>query len=104
MCGISGLFLREDRAVDPRVVTRMTRAIAHRGPDGEGVWTAGPIGLGHRRLAIRDLSDAGAQPMHDPSGRIVATFNGEIYNDRQLRRELEREHGAVFRSHCDAEI
>jgi asparagine synthase (glutamine-hydrolysing) len=104
MCGISGLFLRDDRPVDPRVVTRMTRAIAHRGPDGEGVWTSGSIGLGHRRLAIRDLSAAGAQPMHDPSGRVIATFNGEIYNDIELRRELERDHGVVFASHCDAEI
>ncbi len=104
MCGISGLFFRDDRPVDPRALAQMTRSLAHRGPDGEGLWTAGAIGLGHRRLAIRDLSDAGRQPMTDPSGTIVATFNGEIYNDGALRRELEQDHGVAFKSRCDAEI
>lgn len=104
MCGISGLFFRDERPVDCELIVRMTRSLAHRGPDGEGTWIGGSIALGHRRLAIRDLTDAGRQPMTDPTGRIVATFNGEIYNDGVLRRELEQQHGIVFNSTCDAEI
>jgi asparagine synthase (glutamine-hydrolysing) len=82
----------------------MTDALAHRGPDGDGFWIDGNIGLGHRRLAIRDLSPLGAQPMTSTNGNVVI-FNGEIYNDRVLKAELTREHGAVFRSQTsDAEV
>ena len=82
----------------------MTDQLIHRGPDDSGVWIDGNIGLGHRRLSIRDLSVAGRQPMSDPSGRVLVTYNGEIYNDRELRQELESEHGFEFRTRTDTEL
>jgi asparagine synthase (glutamine-hydrolysing) len=103
MCGIAGAVDRTGAPIDDSVIGAMTRILAHRGPDGEGVWTDHNVGFGHRRLAIRDLTDAGRQPIADPSGRIVVTFNGEIYNDVELRRELARDFGATFHSTCDAE-
>src|SRR5262245_1993636 len=88
MCGIAG-FLRADGApADVRLLRRMTDVIAHRGPDGEGFHVDGPLGLGHRRLAIIDL-DSGAQPMVSPDGAVWITYNGEVYNYRELRTELE---------------
>jgi asparagine synthase (glutamine-hydrolysing) len=83
----------------------MTAALAHRGPDGDGVWSSadGRCHFGHRRLSILDLSDAAAQPMLDAAGRIAVTFNGEIYNFRDLRTELEAE-GVRFRSSGDTEV
>ena len=104
MCGINGIFMRNGGPVDAPALARMTTVLTHRGPDAEGLWHAGPIGLGHRRLSIRDLSPLGAQPMADASGRIVVAFNGEIYNDGPLRRELEGGHGVRFRSHADTEV
>ena len=81
----------------------MTDAIAHRGPDGEGLFVENGIGLGHRRLAIIDLSDAGRQPMTTRDGRYVLSYNGEIYNFQELRRELEAR-GHQFRSRTDSEV
>ena len=81
----------------------MTDAIAHRGPDGEGHWIEGNVGLGHRRLAIIDLSPAGHQPMISADHRWVLSYNGEIYNYRELRTELEAE-GVWFRSQTDSEV
>ncbi|MBH5369953.1 asparagine synthase (glutamine-hydrolyzing) [Bradyrhizobium glycinis] len=104
MCGIAGIFHRDGRAADGDAVAAMSAALVHRGPDGEGTWLEGAVGLAHRRLAIRDLSDGGRQPMLDASGRIVVTYNGEIYNDQELRHELERSFGFRFRSSCDTEI
>lgn len=75
----------------------------HRGPDGHGVWADGPVGFGHLRLSIIDLSPAGAQPMASVDGRLMLTFNGEIYNFQELRRELEAR-GHAFRSHTDSEV
>ena len=86
MCGIVGLLHLDGRSVDPAVLTRMTDVLAHRGPDGQDIWLGEAVGFGHRRLAIRDLTSAGRQPMSDPSGRITVTYNGEIYNDTRPRR------------------
>jgi asparagine synthase (glutamine-hydrolysing) len=89
MCGIAGLI--SAGRVDRAVLDGMTNAVAHRGPDDVGLWIEGEtgIGLGHRRLAIVDLSPAGHQPMLSADGRFVLTFNGEIYNHAELRAELE---------------
>ena len=95
MCGIVGVALRGGAPVDPDVIRRMTASLEHRGPDGEGAFFADGVGLGHRRLAVVDLSDASAQPMLGGSAtkRTALTFNGEIYNWKALRSEL----GAVGR-------
>jgi asparagine synthase (glutamine-hydrolysing) len=103
MCGIAGVLDLRGEPVAHETVQRMTDAIAHRGPDGEGHWREGPVGLGHRRLAIIDLSPAGRQPMLDENGAAVLVFNGEIYNFRELRAELER-FGRRFRSQSDSEV
>lgn len=108
MCGIAGILDRRQRLTESALaaaVNAMTGAIAHRGPDGDGVWTdaeAG-IGLGQRRLAIIDLSAAGAQPMASACGRYVAVYNGEIYNYAELRADLEKA-GVAFRGHSDTEV
>lgn len=81
----------------------MGRAIAHRGPDGEGAWVEGRAGLAHRRLAIIDLSDAAAQPFTDPGGRCVIVYNGELYNYRELRQELASA-GDAFLTASDTEV
>ena len=104
MCGISGLYYRNGRPVSETVLATMTRSIAHRGPDGEGLWHEGSVGLGHRRLAIRDLSPSGAQPMSSADSRVIVAYNGEIYNDRALKEELARHHGFVSRTHSDTEV
>ncbi len=103
MCGIAGLVHLDNAPVSPVILQRMTDAIAHRGPDGEGHWVEGNVGLGHRRLAIIDLSTAGHQPMVSADGRYVMTYNGELYNYRELRAELET-HGHRFRSATDSEV
>jgi asparagine synthase (glutamine-hydrolysing) len=103
MCGIAGIFhIETAKPVDPERVRRMTDAIAHRGPDGSGVWTAPGVGLGHRRLSIIDLG-GGAQPMLSQDGALAVTFNGEIYNFLELRAELEAA-GFVFRTDSDTEV
>src|SRR5690606_11782230 len=84
MCGIAGILRFDGRPVDPAVIQSMLDAIAHRGPDGEGKHIEGSAGLGHRRLAIIDLG-GGAQPMSVLEGRVWITFNGEIYNFKELR-------------------
>jgi len=103
MCGIAGLIHRDGQPVSPAVLQRMTDAVAHRGPDGEGHWIEGPVGLGHRRLAIIDLSPAGQQPMVSADHRYVLSYNGEIYNFRELKAELEAL-GYWFRSRTDSEV
>ena len=103
MCGIVGLINLNSVAVAPPILKRMTDEIAHRGPDGEGHWIEGNVGLGHRRLAILDLSPAGHQPMVSADHRFVLTYNGEIYNFRELRAELQAI-GYWFRSKTDSEV
>ena len=104
MCGIAGIL--SSRPADGALVRRMTDMLRHRGPDDGDVWTdaeAG-IGLGHRRLAVIDLSTNGRQPMVSQSGRYVLTFNGEIYNHRALRAALEAQGGGAWRGHSDSEV
>ena len=107
MCGIAGFFfpdgLSEDSAC--QTLAAMAGAIAHRGPDDSGEWVdpASGIAFGHRRLSIVDLSPHGHQPMHSACGRYVITFNGEIYNFKALRDELETR-GHRFRGHSDTEV
>lgn len=103
MCGIAGIVHTEGfKPVDPDRIRRMCNAIAHRGPDGEGVWTAPGVGLGHRRLSIIDLAGS-PQPMLAGEGDAVIVFNGEIYNYKELRRELQAL-GAQFRTDGDTEV
>ncbi|HEY7806431.1 MAG TPA: XrtA/PEP-CTERM system amidotransferase [Croceibacterium sp.] len=103
MCGIAGIFhCGTIKPVDPARVERMCDAIVHRGPDDSGVWTAPGVGLGFRRLAIIDLAGS-PQPMPSADGRAMLVFNGEIYNFRELRRELAGL-GAQFRTDGDGEV
>lgn len=103
MCGISGLVSWQGMP-DTAIVRKMTDVLAHRGPDGSGIHTLGQATFGHRRLAIRDLSDAGHQPMLDPTDSVMVTFNGEIYNDASLRAEIEAQSDYRFRTRCDTEV
>lgn len=91
------------RSLDRGLLEASARKIAHRGPDSEGIWIEGPVGLAHRRLAIVDLSPSGAQPMQSSDGRFAVTFNGEIYNYQELRKQL-LESGEVLRSASDTEV
>lgn len=108
MCGIAGL-LRPGGADDARlsgIAARMSDALAYRGPDGSGLWTHAPAGLAfaHRRLAVIELSEAGSQPMRTECGRLMITFNGEIYNHLDIRAELEAAGAAPnWRGHSDVE-
>ena len=107
MCGIAGIHAYHPvaPAVDRRELARINDHMAARGPDGRGLWIAadGRTGFGHQRLAIIDLSEAGAQPMHSACGRYTITFNGEIYNYRELRDELTAR-GHSFRTGSDTEV
>ena len=108
MCGITGILERAPQSSADALAAltrRMAGTLVHRGPDSDGVWTdaAQGIALGHRRLSIIDLSPAGHQPMMSASDRLVLSYNGEIYNYRALRRELEAE-GVPFRGNSDSEV
>jgi asparagine synthase (glutamine-hydrolysing) len=103
MCGIVGIFNLNGEPVSPVILRRMTDSIAHRGPDGEGFYTDSFIGLGHRRLAIIDLSSAAHQPMVTPDRQYALTYNGEVYNFQELRAELQAL-GHTFRSKTDSEV
>jgi asparagine synthase (glutamine-hydrolysing) len=103
MCGLAGEVRFDGRRVDAAGTRRMTGTMTDRGPDGEGVWTRGPVALGHRRLSIIDLSAAGAQPMVDDRLGITVVFNGCIYDHRELRAELEGL-GHSFSSTSDTEV
>src|SRR5882672_8683473 len=117
MCGITGIIAPPGVNIPLEVLQRMTDAIAHRGPDGEGFLVSGRfvhktveapgapgrIGLGHRRLAILDLTDRGLQPLTVDGGKTWIVFNGEIYNHRELRTELEAR-GCRFETRTDTEV
>ena len=89
MCGVAGLIHLNGGQVSQLMLKKMTDSIAHRGPDGEGYWFEENVGIGHRRLAIIDLSSDANQPMISNSKRYVLSYNGEIYNYREIRAELE---------------
>lgn len=104
MCGILGkISFDPTRPVEEALLRRMCQVLRHRGPDGEGIYLKGPVGLGHRRLAIIDLSEAGRQPMPNEDGTLWITFNGEIYNFLELRDDLLKM-GHCFRSKTDTEV
>ncbi|MCK5475605.1 MAG: asparagine synthase (glutamine-hydrolyzing) [Candidatus Pacebacteria bacterium] len=103
MCGITGIYNLNGNSVNRDTIKKMTDLIAHRGPDGEGFYVKKNIGFGHRRLAIIDLSETGHQPMHNEDGSIWITYNGEIYNYIELRKEL-RQKGHIFKSETDTEV
>ena len=105
MCGLAATYAYRGRPVDRDELRRTRDHMMRRGPDGEGLWISddGRIGLAHRRLSIIDLSDAAAQPMASSDGRYRIVFNGEIYNYRELRDELEGK-GVIFRSTSDTEV
>src|SRR6267154_4828632 len=108
MCGIAGMLRPGggDESALTGYAKRMADALRHRGPDASGVWTntAAGVALGHRRLSILDLSEAGAQPMRSECGRFVVTFNGEIYNHLDIRKELDANGAAPnWRGHSDTE-
>lgn len=104
MCGIAGEVRFDGRLSDAKLVDLMARSIQHRGPDGRGLWSDTHVALAHQRLAIRDLTPAGAQPILSSDGMVVVSFNGEIYNDAELRAELTHDHKVSFHGHCDAEV
>jgi asparagine synthase (glutamine-hydrolysing) len=107
MCGINGIWTaqRARAAHLARDIARMNQALGHRGPDGRGIYLDTDVGLalGHTRLSIIDLSDAGTQPMTSADGRLTITFNGEVYNHRDIRKDLETS-GFRFRGHSDTEV
>lgn len=103
MCGIAGIVNFNKMQVDNSILWQMTDALAHRGPDDRGVYIDNFIGFGHRRLSIIDLSERGHQPMHTENKDFVITYNGEVYNFKELRKKLERE-GLTFKSLSDTEV
>ena len=102
MCGISGIYDRSGKHIEHATLERMTKVLGHRGPDGEGYFLDGKIGLGHRRLSIIDVT-GGAQPMFNEDKSLQIVFNGEIYNFIELRHEL-RSFGHQFRTLSDTEV
>jgi len=105
MCGITGFWVTSASSDLEEIANRMAMAIRYRGPDDSGTWSDGTAGVafGFRRLAIIDLSEQGHQPMVSASGRFVIIFNGEVFNFRAIRNELEGR-GALFRGHSDTEV
>ncbi len=103
MCGIVGILQRRgDRSVDQALLAVMRNTLQRRGPDDAGMYCQGPIGLGHQRLSILDVSQAGHQPMSTPDGRYTIVFNGEIYNYQQLAKQYLRDVSLV--SDSDTEV
>ena len=103
MCGIAGILSLNKDNVSRKDIKRMTDSLSHRGPDNEGIWVNNYIGLGHRRLSIIDTSKNGNQPMVSLNGRWVISYNGEIYNYKEIRANLEKK-GINFKSNSDTEV
>ncbi|MGB2568318.1 N-acetylglutaminylglutamine amidotransferase [Micromonospora citrea] len=103
MCGLAGEFRRDGSRADVAAVERMAATMSDRGPDDSGVWSQGPVALGHRRLKIIDLSAASGQPLVDPDAGLTGVFNGCVYNYRELREELQAK-GHRFFSTGDSEV
>ena len=104
MCGIAGRYnFLSDAPVSAELLDGMCELLAHRGPDGRGIYQDGALGFGHRRLAVIDLTEAAHQPMKSEDGQLCITYNGEIYNFLELRKALENL-GHQFRSHSDTEV
>lgn len=103
MCGICGFFNLDGEQAKQSILRKMADAIIHRGPDGEGYYVDRMVALGHRRLSIIDLTDNGKQPMLSKGGNYSIVYNGELYNFRELRAELEKL-GYIFHSKCDTEV
>jgi len=103
MCGVVGILNVDNEPASTEAVRKMALSVAHRGPDGEGVFSDGALALGHRRLSIIDLSSAAKQPMSSDDGRFVVSYNGELYNFRDLREELTSL-GHNFQSESDTEV
>ena len=106
MCGVCGIINRKGMPIDEALLRRMTDSLAHRGPDDRGIHIENgngiSVGLGHRRLSIIDLSEAGRQPMANEDGTVWIAYNGEVYNFPEIRRELESRHR--FSSRTDTEV
>ena len=102
MCGFAGIVRNDGRAIEPDTLLKMAAAIRHRGPDGYGIYVGKRVGLAHTRLSIIDLG-GGAQPLTNEDGRVVISYNGEVYNYVELRAVLEG-HGHQFRTNCDTEV
>ncbi len=113
MCGICGKINIEGKEIHRELIARMNSVLSHRGPDDEGIYINNPspgasqamasVGLGHKRLSIIDLSEAGRQPMSNEDGSIQMVFNGEIYDFEALKKELEQ-NGHHFTSQTDCEV
>ena len=101
MCGINGIISFNKASTYTDHVLKMNKALAHRGPDSEGIWNDNNVVLGHRRLSIIDLSEAGNQPMLSSDERYVLVFNGEIYNYRELRQQLSE---YPYKTNTDSEV
>src|SRR5574340_1057069 len=102
MCGICGVLNLNSEAVDPNVLEKMAKTLQHRGPDEKGIFVQGRIGLGHRRLSIIDVC-SGQQPMAATGSQLWISFNGEIFNYVELRKDLEKR-GHQFRTQSDTEV
>ena len=103
MCGIAGIINTNGEVIEKAEVQAMIQSIAHRGPDDQGIYIKENVGLGHRRLSIIDLTETGHQPMTNGDGSLHIVFNGEIYNYKELKRDLQTQ-GARFRSTSDTEV
>ena len=103
MCGIVGILNLNEQPIDKNILINMTNEVTHRGPDGDGYYVNKNIGFGHKRLSIIDLSDNGSQPMKSKDGRFILNYNGELYNFKDLRQNLEKR-GCEFYTESDTEV